>query len=208
MSCQESSRLQAEEYFNFTIAYTFWKSVCFNGSRDEIDLAIYRPMVNSSSWETNMKIISTAMALFTLSAPVLLTLMLPSSAMAEAPVPRNRCWSKDIAMRPINDPQLRVSTAGRVVAIDATNRQQPAIGTQIRLRTDDGNETNISLEPSLSPRPQPKSIRIGDRLEIQGAKITSLKQQTRIVATTVKKGDMVWQVREPSGKPPWAKWCK
>jgi hypothetical protein len=165
-------------------------------------------MVNSSSWETNMKIISKTMTLVALATIVLPTLMLPSSVMAEAPVPRNRCWSKDIAMRPINDPQLRVSTAGRVVAIDAINRQQPAIGTQLRLRTDDGKETNVSLEPSLSPRPQPKSIRIGDRLEIQGAKITSLKQPTTIVATTVKKGDRVWQVRDPGGKPAGAKWCK
>ncbi len=166
-------------------------------------LAIYRPMVNSSSRETNMKIIATTIALVALAVTVL-----PTLAMAEAPVPRNRCWSKDIAMRPINDPQLRVSTAGRVVAIDHSNRKQPAIGTQLRLRADDGKETNISLEPSLSPRPQPKSIRIGDRLEIQGAKITSLKQPTRIIATTVKKGDRVWQVREPSGKPTGAKWCK
>jgi hypothetical protein len=189
--------------FIFTIAYTFRKFVCFNGSRGEIYLASYRPIVNSSAQETNMKIIATTIALVALAATVL-----PTLAMAEAPVPRNRCWSKDIAMRPINDPQLRVSTAGRVVAIDATNRNQPAIGTQLRLRTDDGKETNISLEPSLSPRPQPKSIRIGDRLEIQGAKITSLKQPTRIVATTVKKGDRVWQVRDPGGKPAGAKWCK
>jgi hypothetical protein len=164
---------------------------------------LFMPIVNSSTRETNMKIIATTIALVALAATVL-----PALAMAEAPVPRNRCWSKDIALRPINDPQLRVSTAGRVVAVDATNRQQPAIGTQLRLRTDDGKETNISLEPSLSPRPQPKSIRIGDRLEIQGAKITSLKQPTRIIATTVKKGDRVWQVPQPSGKPAGAKWCK
>ncbi len=150
-----------------------------------------------------MKIIATTMTLVALAVMVL-----PTVAIAEAPMPRSRCWSKDIAMRPINDPQLRVSTAGRVVAVDATNLKQPAIGTQLRLRTDDGKETNISLDPSLSPRPQPKSIRIGDRLEITGAKITSLKQPTRIIATTVKKGDRVWQVREPSGKPTGAKWCK
>jgi hypothetical protein len=160
-------------------------------------------MVNSSFQETNMQIIATTITLVALAATVL-----PTLARAEDPVPSNRCWSKDIAMRPINDPQLRVSTAGRVVAIEATNHQQPAIGTQLRLRTDDGKETNISLEPSLSPRPQPKSIRIGDRLEIQGAKITTLKQPTRIVATTVKKGDRVWQVRNPTGKPAGAKWCK
>jgi hypothetical protein len=162
-----------------------------------------QPIVNSSSWEKNMKIIAMTMTLFAVAATVL-----PTVALAEAPVPRNRCWSKDIAMRPINDPQLRVSTAGRVVAIDANNPRQSTIGTQLRLRTDDGKETNISLEPSLSPRPQPKSIRIGDRLEITGAKITSLKQPTRIIATTVKKGNRVWQVREPSGKPTGAKWCK
>ena len=140
----------------------------------------------------------------------LIVALFPAIAKAEAPMPKGqgRCWSRDIAMRPINDPQLRVSIAGKVISIANHKRQSTEIGTQLRLKTDDGKEMSISLEPSLYPHVEPKSIRVGDRLEIQGAKITSLKQPTKIVATTVKKGDRIWQVREPNGKPTWAKWCK
>jgi hypothetical protein len=135
----------------------------------------------------------------------LIVALFPAIAKAEAPMPKGRCWSRDIAMRPINDPQLRVTIAGKVIAI---KRQPTEIGTQLRLKTDDGKELNVTLEPSLYPHVEPKSIRVGDRLEIQGAKITNLKQPTKIVATTVKKGDRIWAVREPNGKPTWAKWCK
>jgi hypothetical protein len=135
----------------------------------------------------------------------LIVALFPAIAKAEAPMPKGRCWSRDIAMRPINDPQLRVTIAGKVIAI---KRQPTEIGTQLRLKTDDGKELNVTLEPSLYPHVEPKSIRVGDRLEIQGAKITSLKQPTKIIATTVKKGDRIWAVREPNGKPTWAKWCK
>jgi hypothetical protein len=135
----------------------------------------------------------------------LIVALFPAIAKAEAPMPKGRCWSRDIAMRPINDPQLRVTIAGKVIAI---KRQPTEIGTQLRLKTDDGKELNVTLEPSLYPHVEQKSIRVGDRLEIQGAKITSLKQPTKIVATTVKKGDRIWAVRELNGKPTWAKWCK
>lgn len=138
----------------------------------------------------------------------LMIALCPGIVVAEAPTPRGRCWSRDIAMRPINDPQMRVTIAGRVIAIDRGKRQQMEIGTQLRLKTDDGQEMSIYLGPSQYLRSQQIFLRVGDRLEVQGAKIMGVRPPNAIVANTIKKGSQMWKIREPNGKPNWAKWCR
>lgn len=137
-----------------------------------------------------------------------IVVIFPAITIAEAPPSRGRCWSRDIAMRPINDPQMRVTIVGRVVALNYNSRQQSGIGTQLRLKADRGQEMSVYLGPSRYIRSRNISLRIGDRVEIQGAKITGVRQSNTIVASTIKKGSQIWKVRDPNGKPTWAKWCR
>jgi hypothetical protein len=136
----------------------------------------------------------------------------PAQVKAEAPKPRGGCWSKDIVMRSIEDPQTLTTVTGRVVKIEYNNQNQQLAAKEIvmwvKLQTADGKEQSIYLGSNKYLNQQRLKIKLSDLIEIQGVQTITAKQLPTIVATTIKKGERIWKTNNISAKPIAAKWCK
>jgi hypothetical protein len=138
--------------------------------------------------------------------------LLPTQVRAEAPKPRGGCWSKDVAMLPIESPQAMITVKGRVIAIDSNNKIRAIAAKEIviwaRIKTANGSIKSIYLGSNQYLKQEHLQIQVGDTLEIQGVQTIKPKQLPTIVASTVKKGEQVWKINNVSVKPIAAKWCK
>jgi hypothetical protein len=154
-----------------------------------------------------MKRITMAMLLF-----VSICCLLPAQVRAEAPKPKGGCWSKDVAMLPIESPQAMITVKGRVIAIESNSKNQQIAAKEIviwaRIKTDNGSIKSIYLGSNQSLNEQHLQVQVRDILEVQGVQTIKPKQLPIIVASTVKKGDRVWKINNVSDKPIAAKWCK
>jgi hypothetical protein len=130
--------------------------------------------------------------------------------LAEAPTPNGGCWSREIAVRPIDDLQAMTTIKGRVSAIEQSNNRHiapKAVAKWLRLKTITGEEKRIYIGSDRYLDRQNLDIQVGDSLEIQGTKMPKAKQAT-IVARTIFKGDRVWKVNNFKDKPTGTKWCR
>jgi hypothetical protein len=138
--------------------------------------------------------------------------MNPTQVKAEAPKPRGGCWSKDVVMRSIENPQQMTAIKGQVIAIDYNNKNQPIAAKEIvmwvRLKTANGSIKSIYLGSNQYLNQQQLQIQVRDVLEVQGVQTMKPKQLPTIVASTVKKGERVWKINQTSDKPTAAKWCQ
>jgi hypothetical protein len=135
---------------------------------------------------------------------------LPVQVRAEAPAPRSGCWSREIVMRPLTDPQANATIQGRVIAIEHGPNQQVAKkekATWVRLQTPSGEQKSIYLGSERSLRQRNLKLQVSDSIEIQGVPAPKAKQPT-IVANTVKKGDRVWKINSFTNKQVGARSCK
>lgn len=153
-----------------------------------------------------MKRISMAILLF-----VSIGCLFPTEVRAEAPTPRGGCWSREIVMRPIADPQMLTTIQGRVIAIEHNQKNQPLaakeIVTWVRVKTTSGEEKSVYLGLARSLTQQRLQLKVRDVVEIQGVQMPKAKQAT-IVANTVKKGDRVWKIDNLADKPTGVKSCR
>jgi hypothetical protein len=148
---------------------------------------------------------------YTNSIIALAILLFPTGAFAEAPTQKGGCWSRDVAMRPMYDPQKNVSVMGRAISIESGVLQRSSatdIGSRLRLKLANNQEIAVYLAPSWYLDRERIQIKAGDRVEIRGAKLNQGRQPMVVVAATIKKGDQTWAIRDPKGKPMWVKWCK
>lgn len=138
--------------------------------------------------------------------------LFPHQVSAEAPKPRGGCWSRTIASRPIGNSPALTTISGRVIAIEYNNKNQPIaakeIATWLKLRTPTGEEKLIYLGLNQYLRQQGIKIKTGDIVEVQGIQVPKAKSRPTIVASTIEKGDRVWQIETVSDKPTDVKWCK
>jgi hypothetical protein len=136
----------------------------------------------------------------------------PAQVRAEAPKPKGGCWSRDVAMRPISDPQAITTIKGQVIAIEHNDKNQQIAAkelvTWVRIKTADGTQKSIYLGSDLHLSQDRLQLKVSDNLEIQGTQTTNPKQLPTIVATTIKKGSRVWKINNVSSKPTTAKWCQ
>jgi hypothetical protein len=136
----------------------------------------------------------------------------PAGVRAEAPKPRGGCWSRDVVMRPMADPQAMTTIKGQVVEIEHNDRNQQIaakeIVTWVRIKTADGTQKSIYLGSDRYLNQQRLQIKVSDILEIQGTQTINPKQLPTIVANTIKKGSRVWKINNISSKPTTAKWCQ
>lgn len=136
----------------------------------------------------------------------------PAQVRAEAPKPKGGCWSRDVAMRPISDPQAMTTIKGQVMAIEHNDKNQQLAAkelvTWVRIKTADGTQKSIYLGSDLHLSQDRLQLKVSDNLEIQGSQTTNPKQLPTIVATTIKKGTRVWKINQISSKPTAAKWCQ
>jgi hypothetical protein len=134
----------------------------------------------------------------------------PAQVRAEAPTPRSGCWSREIVMRPLTDPQANAPIQGRVIAIEHGPNQQVAkkeMATWVRLQTPSGEQKLIYLGSVRSLRQRNLKLQTNDSIEIQGVPMPKAKQPT-IVANTVKKGDRTWKLNSFTNKQVAARSCK
>jgi hypothetical protein len=136
----------------------------------------------------------------------------PAQVRAEAPKPKGGCWSRDVAMRPISDPQAMTTIKGQVIAIEHNDKNQQIAAkelvTWVRIKTADGTQKSIYLGSDLHLSQNRLQLKVSDNLEIQGTQTTNPKQLPTIVASTIKKGSRVWKINNVSSKPTTAKWCQ
>ncbi len=136
----------------------------------------------------------------------------PAGVRAEAPKPRGGCWSRDVAMRPISDPQVITTTKGQVIAIDRNDKNEPIaakeVVTWVRIKTADGTQKSIYLGSDRYLNQQQIQLKVSDNLEIKGTQTTNPKQLPTIVASTIKKGTRVWKINQIATKPTTTKWCQ
>ena len=136
----------------------------------------------------------------------------PAQVRAEAPKPRGGCWSSDVAMRPMADPQAMTTIKGQVMAIDHNDKNEPIaakeVVTWVRIKTADGTQKSIYLGSDRYLSQQQIQLKVSDNLEIKGIQTTNPKQIPTIVASTIKKGTRVWKINKISSKPTTAKWCQ
>lgn len=129
---------------------------------------------------------------------------------AEAPTPRSGCWSREIAIAPTAEAQVKTTIQGRVVEIERNDRDRAIaakdVVTWIRVKTTTGEEKSVYLGSARSLRKQRLSIKERDILEIQGVQMPKAKQPT-IVASSVKLGDRVWKIANFTDKPIGSKSC-
>ena len=137
--------------------------------------------------------------------------LVPTQVKAEAPTPKRGCWSREIVMRPIDNPQTMTTTKGRVIAIEHGKNQQlivKELATWLRVKTETGEEKSIYLGSSQYLKQQRLQIKLRDLVEIQGIQMPKSKTLSTIVASTVKKGDRVWKIDNFINKPTVAKSCR
>jgi hypothetical protein len=131
---------------------------------------------------------------------------------AEAPTPKGGCWSREVAMRPTDDPKAITTVKGRVVAIERNNEDRPLaaknVVTWARVRSNTGEEKTIYLGSDLSLRQQHLKLKVSDVVEVRGVQTAPSRQSPTIIANTVKKSDRVWKIDNLADKPTGVKWCK
>jgi hypothetical protein len=101
------------------------------------------------------------------------------------------------------NPQTVVTVVGVVVSMTPPPVKQgmPYL-VYLTLQTGEGKVT-IFLGPSLYLDTLPMQIKILDRIQVTGSKIT-WKGSPVILAAEVKKGDQVLKLRDPNGVPAWS----
>ncbi len=138
--------------------------------------------------------------------------LFPHQVRAEAPQPKGGCWSRTVASRPIENSPALTTIAGRVLAIEYSNKNQPIaakeVATWLKLRTPTGEEKSIYLGLNQYLRQERIKVKAGDIVEIQGVQVPKVKSQPTIVASILKKGDRVWEIETVSDKPTNVKWCR
>jgi hypothetical protein len=136
---------------------------------------------------------------------------LPAEVRAEAPMPKNGCLSREIAIAPIADRLPTVTISGRVVGIEHNDRDRSIaakeVVTWVRVKTTTGEVKSIYLGADRSLDQQHIGIKIGDILEIQGVQMLKAKQQT-IVANTIRRGDRTWKIANFTDKPVGVRSCQ
>jgi hypothetical protein len=136
----------------------------------------------------------------------------PIVARAEAPAPKGGCWSRDIASRPMADPQTIATTTGRVIAIENNNKDRSLAAkeviTWVRLKTPTGEQKTAYLGSSRALKQQRIALKVNDSIEVRGIQTAKAQQSPTIIANTIKKGNRTWKLDNPTEKPIGAQWCK
>jgi hypothetical protein len=137
---------------------------------------------------------------------------LPMEARAEAPTPKGGCWSRDVAVRPMPNAQTIATTAGRVISVENNNKDRSLAAkeviTWVRLKTPTGEEKTVYLGSNRALRQQRIALKVNDVVEVRGIQTSQSRQPPTIIANTIKKGDRVWKLDNPTEKPIGAQWCK
>lgn len=136
----------------------------------------------------------------------------PLSVRAEAPTPapRSGCWSREIVMRPQAETQATTTVKGRIVGIEQSRSQWLApkeVATWVRIQTPTGEQKFVYLGSNQLLKRQNISLKVRDRVEIQGFTMPRAKKPT-LVATTLIEGNRTWKIDNFTDQQRQARSCK
>jgi hypothetical protein len=111
-------------------------------------------------------------------------------------------WGQD-GPNNLYDPQTVTTISGVVVSLTPPQAEAglPYLA-YLTLRTEK-EKIKVFLGPSLYVDKLPAQIKVLDKIQVTGSKIT-WKGKPVILAAEVKKGDQVLKLRDPNGKPAWS----
>ena len=137
---------------------------------------------------------------------------LPMGARAEAPTQKGGCWSRDVAVRPMPDAQTIATTTGKITSIENNNKDRSLAAkeviTWVRLQTSTGELKTAYLGSNRALKQQRIALKVNDIVEVRGTQTAKARQSPTIIASTIKKGDRVWKLDNPTEKPIGTQWCK
>lgn len=101
------------------------------------------------------------------------------------------------------NPTTVETLSGKVVKVDRVARPGRRGGKGVHLSLQTSEETvDVHLGPSWYLNEQPFSLKSGDQVEVTGPRVTDASSPT-IIATQVKSGDTVLNLRDENGLPAW-----
>jgi hypothetical protein len=111
-------------------------------------------------------------------------------------------WGQD-GPNSLYDPQTVTTVSGVVVSLTPPQAQAglPYLA-YLTLRTEK-EKIKVFLGPSLYVDKLPVQIKVLDKIQVTGSRIT-WEGKPVILAAEVKRGDQVLKLRDPNGKPAWS----
>jgi hypothetical protein len=114
-------------------------------------------------------------------------------------------WGPDGAYARLYDPSTIQTVSGEIVGIEhMTPQKGMGAGVHLLLKTA-GETIPIHLGPAWYVEHQDVTVASGDRVEVQGSRI-SFDGKPAIIAAEVRKGDAALVLRDAAGIPVWAGW--
>lgn len=102
------------------------------------------------------------------------------------------------------DPKTVETVAGEVVAVErGTGPGAGGGGIHLVLRTDAAASFSVRLGPASYVDRQPMKIAAGDRVEVQGSRVT-IDGKPALIAAEVRKGSQTLVLRDAAGVPRWS----
>jgi len=114
-------------------------------------------------------------------------------------------WGSGTPYGRLYDPKTAETLAGEVVGVNTiTPLKGMSSGVHLTLKT--GQESiSVHLGPAWFLQRQDIKIKPGDKIEIQGSRIT-FQGKPAMIAAEVKKGDEILKLRDENGFPVWSGW--
>lgn len=114
-------------------------------------------------------------------------------------------WGAGTQYGRLYDPRTLATISGEVVGVDTiTPLKGMSYGVHLILKTE--KETiSVHLGPAWFLQRQDVKIAPGDKIEIQGSRIT-FQGKPAIIAAELKKGEEILKLRDDNGFPAWSGW--
>jgi hypothetical protein len=146
-----------------------------------------------------MKKISPWLVLF-----AILSLSLAGSSYA-GPMMRGGGWGMNSQYGRMFNPKTVETVSGEVVRVDKVIPMKGmSHGIHLTLKTNKG-DISVHLGPAWYIDNQEPAIRVGDKVEVEGSRVT-FQGNPAIIAQEVREGDRVLKLRDDNGYPMWAGW--
>jgi hypothetical protein len=155
----------------------------------------FQPLSKNGGWI--MKKISPWLVLF-----AILSLSLAGSSYA-GPMMRGGDWGMHSQYGRMFNPKTVETVSGEVMKKDKIMPMRGmSYGIHLTLKTDKG-DVSVHLGPAWYINEQEPAIKVGDKVEVKGSKVT-FQGSPVIIAQEVRKGGEVLKLRDDSGIPMWA----
>lgn len=114
-------------------------------------------------------------------------------------------WSADSPYCRLYEPGKSETLKGEITAIGTfTPRKGMSHGVHLTLKTGK-EEIHVHLGPSWYLDNQEMELKIGDKVEVTGSRVT-FDGKPAVIASRVVRGDQMLQLRDSNGVPLWSGW--